>query len=101
MRTHNFTYGSYNFKFIFLEYFKSYKVVNLKRSNINNNNNSSQYGSRFRGVWGDLDVGNLTLPADLPIERLIPRDPQKPEFVKTIYKRKVSGKHFMVKTKDE
>jgi len=29
MRTHNFTYRSCNFKLIFLEYFTSYKVVNL------------------------------------------------------------------------
>jgi len=29
MRAHNFTYGSCNFKLILLEYFNSYKVVNL------------------------------------------------------------------------
>lgn len=29
MRTHDFTYGSCNFKLVFLECFNSYKVVNL------------------------------------------------------------------------
>jgi len=29
VRTHNFTYGSCNFKLFFLEYFNSYKVINL------------------------------------------------------------------------
>ena len=29
MRTQKFTYGSHTFKLIFLEYFDSYKVVNM------------------------------------------------------------------------
>ena len=32
----------------------------MEHVNNNNNNNNSQCGSRFRGVWGDPDVGNLT-----------------------------------------
>ena len=33
-----------------------------------NNNNTSQCGSRFRGIWGDLAVGNLT-STGIPIRR--------------------------------
>jgi len=67
----------------------------------NNNKNNFQYGSRFRGVCADPNVSNLPLPAILPVERLIPRDPQKPDFVKTFYRRRICENILWKKTKDK
>ena len=36
------------------------KKINCRHNNKDYNNNNSQCGSRFRGIWGDPAVGNLT-----------------------------------------
>jgi len=53
-----------------------------------NNNTTSQYGSCFRRVWGDSDIGNLTSTGISIGKEVEFRRPTKHDFVRTFYRRR-------------
>jgi len=59
----------------------------------NNSNNTSQRGSRFRGVLGDPTVGNLTLTSIYTRREAVSKRPTKKDF-ETILKKKDFVKTF-------
>jgi len=59
----------------------------------NNNNNTSQCGSRFRGVWGDPAVGNLT-STFIPIHREVDSKRPTKRFCEKVLKRETFTKHL-------
>ena len=62
-------------------------IINTHFLYINSNNTTSQCGSRFRGIWGDLDVGKLTTTGIPARNEADSNRPTKQDFVKTFYKR--------------
>jgi len=67
-------------------------LARLKRNKLVLDNNTSQCGSRFRGVWEDPDVGSLTSTGISARRDADSKRPTKQDFVKTFCKRKVLRK---------
>ena len=77
------------FQMIYFSKYNNTKFFNF----YNNNNTTSQCGSRFRGVWGDLTVVNLT-STDIPTRREVDSNRPKKRFCEKVLERKALAEHL-------